>query len=101
MVVDVRGEAHKLTPPDILVVSQILSEIKVVHEFKNESKWVLCGGIHSDKWCDIPVLKTTTRQRLVTEPLQMDPWSKGHDAGRYHSPRMSPSSLKTSNICKP
>jgi len=61
--------AHKFTPPGILVVPQILSEIEVIHELEDESQWVLGGGVHSDKWNDIPVLETTTRQCLIAESL--------------------------------
>jgi len=33
--------AHEFTPPDILVVPQIPSEIEVIHELENEGQWVL------------------------------------------------------------
>ena len=38
-------ETYQPQPLDVLVVPQILSEVVVIHEFKNESKWVIPGGI--------------------------------------------------------
>ena len=53
-------KAYEFTHPDILVVSQVLSEVRMIHEFENESQWVLGGGVHPDEWSNALVFETTT-----------------------------------------
>ena len=65
-------EAHQLTPPDTVVVPQMFFEVEVIHEFEDESQWVLGGGIHSDKWHNVLALETTARQGLFVELLPID-----------------------------
>lgn len=69
--------AHKLTPPDILVVSQILSEVQIIHESEDEGQRVLGGGVYSDKRHDVPILETTASQCLFIEPLWIGPQPMG------------------------
>ena len=62
-------EAYKFAPPNVPVVPQILSDIGMIHELKNESQWVLRGGVHSNEWDDVPVLEAITCQCFIVEPL--------------------------------
>jgi len=70
--------AHNPTPPDILVVPQVLSEVQIIHEFEDEGQRMLGGGVHSDKLRNVPVLETTACQCFLVEPLRIDPQSTGH-----------------------
>ena len=65
-------ETHKLAPPNVVIVPQILPEVKVIHKLENKSQWMLGGGVHSDKWHEVPVLEATTRQCFLIEPLPMN-----------------------------
>ena len=96
-------ELYQRTPPDTLIVLQILSEVEVFHEVKNESQWVLGGGVHSDKWNEVPVLEATTRQCFFAEPLSMDFQSTGtgHTTCICRLPCRSLSSLNMNHICTP
>ena len=66
---------HKFTPPNILVVPQVLSEVQIIHEFEDEGQGMLGCGVHSDKWHDVPVLEATACQRFLVEPLRVNPRS--------------------------
>ena len=46
---DARMEAYQIYPSGFPVVPQIHSEVRLVHELKNEGKWVFLGGINANK----------------------------------------------------
>jgi hypothetical protein len=61
--------AYQFKPPDVPVVPQIISEVEMIHQFKNESQRMLGGRIHPDERDDVLAPETTTRRRLFVEPL--------------------------------
>ena len=65
-------ETHKLAPPNVIIVPQILPEVKVIHKLENKSQWMLGGGVDSDKWHNVLVLEVATRQCFLVEPLPTD-----------------------------
>jgi hypothetical protein len=50
---DLTVETYQFQPPGILVIPQVSSEVLVIHEFENEGKRVLPGGINPDKLHEI------------------------------------------------
>ena len=71
---------YQFKSPGILIVPQILSEIEVVHEFKNKSRWMLGTRIYTDKRYDVRAPETATRQRFFVEPLPT-----GFQSGRTYA----------------
>ena len=62
-------EAYQFKPPNIPVVPQVLSEVHVIHEIKDEGRWMFWGRTHSDERHDVLALETTASQRLSAKPL--------------------------------
>ena len=64
-------KTHRFEPSDIAVVSEILSEVEVLHELKDESKWMLPSGIYSDERYHAFSRELSTRQSLMAKPLSV------------------------------
>ena len=69
--VNVTTEAYQVHPPGVSVVSQIYSEVQMVHELENEGKWVFLGGINANKWYKTlsTVVKAAACQRFLVQSL--------------------------------
>jgi hypothetical protein len=52
-----------------MVVSDILSEVEVVHKLENKSKWMRPGGINANEWHNILARELAARQCFITKPL--------------------------------
>ena len=66
-------EAYQIQPPDILVILQVCSEVQLIHEFENEGKRVLPGGINPGERHEniVTVSEATARQRFLEKPLRV------------------------------
>ena len=95
-------EAYQLWPPDTLVVSQISSEVQMIHEFENESKRVFPSGIDANERYETPtvIVEVATCQRFLVQPL---PWLSANETqccrGASHSPRRRVNSLMRNGTC--
>ena len=67
-------EVYEFTPPNIPVVPRILSDIRMIHELKNESQWVLGGARNPDGRDNVLVIEATACQCFFVEPLSIDLW---------------------------
>ena len=54
-----------------MVVSEILSEIEVVHELKDESEWMVWSGINPDEWYHVLAREMSIDQRFIVRPLSV------------------------------
>jgi len=62
---------YQLPPPDITVVSEILSEIEVFHELKYESERVLLCRVYPNEWYHALSRETSVRQCFMAKPLSV------------------------------
>ena len=56
---------------DIVVVSEVLSQVEVVHELKDQSERVLSSGINPDEWYHMSVGEASAYQHFVVKPLSI------------------------------
>ena len=66
-----RWKTYQLPPPDIAVVSEVLSEVGVFHELEDEGKWMLPSGINPDERHHALVGETSAHQRFMAKPLMV------------------------------
>ena len=64
-------KAYQLELPDVAVISEILSEVEVFHELKNERKWVLPSGINPDERHYMMVREASAYQHFMAKPLSV------------------------------
>ena len=54
-----------------MVVLEVVSKVKVFHKPKNESEWVLLGGINPDERDHAVTRETSVYQCFMAEPLSV------------------------------
>lgn len=62
-------KTYQVELPNIVVVPEVLPEVEVVHEFKDESEWVLSSGINPDEWYHVLARETRVYQRFMVKSL--------------------------------
>ena len=64
---------YQLHPPDIRVVSQMLSEVQLIHKLENKGEWVFTSRIDPNEWYKnvVVVVETAACQRFLEQPLRV------------------------------
>jgi len=60
---------HQLEPPGIAVVTEIPSEVEVIHKPKYKSKWMDPSRINPNEWDNILVGDMAICQYFIGKPL--------------------------------